>query len=78
VIGLLVFPNGEITEFQIGLIAAAGITLNLIFGVIGYLAGWPLFTKLSIWYAFFNILPLSNLDGKNRIKWTGNRIIVLY
>lgn len=61
------------TEDHIGLIAAAGITANLIFAAIGYLAGFEEFAKLSIYYAFFNILPLSNLDG-NKIFF-GNLVI---
>ena len=57
------YSFSEITEFQIGLIAAAGILANLIFAVIGYLAGWPVFAKLNIWFAFFNMIPISDLDG---------------
>jgi hypothetical protein len=68
-----IYSFSEITENQIGLIAAAGIFANLVFAVIGYLAGWPIFVKLSIWYAFFNMLPLSDLDG-NKIFF-GNLIL---
>jgi len=56
----------EMTEFHIGLIAAAGIITTLAFAVLGYLIGLPAemnFVNLSILYAFFNILPISNLDG---------------
>ncbi len=51
------------TESHIGLIAAAGIIANLVFAVIGYLLGFPEFAKISIFYAFFNMIPISNLDG---------------
>jgi Zn-dependent protease len=57
------YSFSEITEFQIGLIAAAGVLINLIFAVIGYFAGWPMFAKINIWFAFFNMIPISNLDG---------------
>lgn len=57
------YSFSEVTEFEIGLIAAAGILINLIFAIIGYSAGFPLFAKLSIWFAFFNMIPISNLDG---------------
>ncbi len=57
------YSFSEITEFQIGLIAAAGVLINLIFAVIGYFAGWPMFAKINIWLAFFNMIPISNLDG---------------
>jgi hypothetical protein len=53
----------EMTEFQIGLIAASGIIANLIFAVIGYLINFPEFSRLNIYYAFYNMLPLSELDG---------------
>lgn len=57
------YKFSEIPEFHIGLIAAAGIAANLLFAVIGYLINYPEFAKLNIYYAFFNMLPLSDLDG---------------
>ena len=60
------YSFSEINESHIGLIAAAGILANLIFAIIGYFIGLPEpmnFVKLSIWFAFFNMLPISNLDG---------------
>ena len=62
-----------IAEDHIGLIAAAGIFANLVFAVIGYLINFPEFAKLNIYYAFFNMLPLSDLDG-NKIFF-GNLIL---
>ena len=35
----------------------------LIFGVVGYFLGFQEFAKLSLGFAFFNMIPLSNLDG---------------
>jgi Zn-dependent protease len=60
------YTFSEITEFHIGLIAAAGILANLFFAVVGYLIGATEFARLNIYYAFFNMIPLSKLDG-NRI-----------
>jgi Zn-dependent protease len=57
------YSFSEMTESHIGLIAAAGIFANLVFVFIGYLLGEDLFTKLNIMFAFFNMIPLSNLDG---------------
>ncbi|MDP2629058.1 MAG: hypothetical protein Q8P15_04150 [Nanoarchaeota archaeon] len=57
------YSFSEMTEYHIGLIAASGIVANLLFAVLGYFAGFDLFTKLNIYYAFFNIIPLSDLDG---------------
>ena len=59
--GLYTFS--EMTEYHIGLIAAAGVSANLLFAVIGYLINLDEFAKLNIYYAFFNLIPLSNLDG---------------
>jgi hypothetical protein len=69
--GLYTFS--EITESHLGLIAASGIVINLILAVIGYFLGFPLFARLNIYYAFFNMLPISELDG-NRIFF-GNLIL---
>lgn len=57
------YSYSEMTEQHIGLIAASGVIANLIFAVVGYLAGFPEFSKLSIFLAFFSMIPLSDLDG---------------
>lgn len=68
------YSYSEMTEWHIALIAASGILLNLVLSVAGYLAGFTIFAKLSLFYAFFNMIPLSDLDG-NKI-FLGS--IVLY
>ncbi len=78
--GLYTFS--EITEYHLGLIAAAGIAINLILAVIGYFAGFPLFARLNVYYAFFNMLPISELDGNkiffgNLILWSFLASLVL-
>ena len=57
------YSYSEMTEYHIALIAASGILLNLVLSVAGYLAGFALFAKLSLFYAFFNMIPFSDLDG---------------
>jgi hypothetical protein len=57
------YSFSEMTEYHIALIAAAGILANLGFAVIGYFIGFSSFAKLNIYYAFFNMLPISSLDG---------------
>lgn len=57
------YSYSEMTEGHIGFIAAAGVIASLVFAVIGYLIGFPEFSKLSIFLAFFNMVPISNLDG---------------
>jgi Zn-dependent protease len=69
--GLYTFS--EMTEKHIGYIAAAGILANMIFAVIGYLIGFTEFSRLNIYYALFNLLPISNLDG-NKIFF-GNLVL---
>ena len=53
----------EMTEYHLALIAASGIFANLFFAVIGYLIGAVEFAKLNTFYAFFNMIPISKLDG---------------
>ncbi len=65
----------EMTEGHIGLIVGWGIIANLIASVIGYLIGQPEFTRISIYYAFYNMLPFGSLDGTkiffgSRVFWT--------
>ena len=69
--GLYTFS--EMTEEHMGYIAAAGIVANLIFAVIGYLMGFNEFSRLSIYYTLFNMIPISNLDG-NKIFF-GNIVL---
>ena len=57
------YSFSEISEYHIGMIAAAGITANIIFSILMYFVGLPEFAKISVYYAFFNILPISDLDG---------------
>ena len=76
------YSFSEITEAHIGLIATAGIIANLTIAVIAYFIGFQEFSKLSIFYVFFNMLPISNLDGNkiffgNLILWSFLASIVL-
>ena len=68
----------EVSEWHMAVIASAGIIINLLFAIFGYLAsgyiqGAEIFAKLSIYYAFWSIVPLSSLDG-SRILF-GSRIL---
>ncbi|MFH1311204.1 MAG: hypothetical protein ABIH65_02255 [Nanoarchaeota archaeon] len=76
------YSYSEMTESHIGLIAVAGVVANLIFAVIGYLLGYMEFSRLNIYFAFFNMLPLSDLDGNkiffgNLILWSFLAALVL-
>ena len=56
------------TDWDIAVITAAGVFVNLILSVLGYIgASWvpplALFGKLNLYYAFWSLVPLSGLDG---------------
>jgi len=78
-----VFSYTEITDWHNALIGAAGIISLLILSLIFYLIPFPNFEYLSIlstYYAFFNMLPISKLDGTqiffgSRILWITLAII---
>ena len=76
------YTYSEITESHIGFIAAAGVLASLIFAIVGYIAGFPEFSKISIILAFFNMIPISDLDGNkiffgNLILWSFLAALVL-
>ena len=57
------YSFSEMTEAQIGMIAAAGVLINLVAAIIAYFLGFPLFARMNVYFAFFSILPFSDLDG---------------
>ncbi len=72
----------EVTEWHIAWIAIWGIIINIILGIIGYVAGFETFAKLSIYYSAWSIIPLSSLDGSkiffsSRKLWVVVSVIVL-
>jgi len=67
------YSYSEITEDHMGFIAAAGVAANLLFAIIGYLIGVPEFSRINIYMAFFNMIPISDLDG-NKILF-GNKTL---
>lgn len=76
------YKYSEMTEWHLGLIATAGIVANLIFAIIGYLLGYSEFAALNAYFAFFSILPLSDLDGNkiffgSLVLWSFLAAIVL-
>lgn len=53
----------QLTEWHIAWIATWGIIFNFVLAIIGYIVGFELFTKLSIYFIAWSIIPLSGLDG---------------
>lgn len=67
----------EMTEWHNAIIGAAGIIILLILTLVTYLLPYNLeyLSKLSLYYAFWNLLPISKLDGSqiffgSRILWS--------
>ncbi len=76
------YSFSEIPEYHIGLIAAIGIFANLLFSIIGYLTGFTEFAKLSLYFTFFNMIPIADLDGNkiffgSKLLWSFIAILVL-
>jgi hypothetical protein len=79
------YSFSEMTEEHIGRIAAMGIFANLILAFIFYFIGGDfgtIFAKLNIWFVFFNMIPISDLDGNkiffgNLVLWSFLAIITL-
>lgn len=80
-----IYTFSELSEYHLGIIAAWGIFANIFLAIVAYLVGFPSemnFVKLSIYYAFFNLIPLSDLDGNkiffgSTILWAFLASIVL-
>jgi hypothetical protein len=53
----------ELTEWNISLICGTAIISLVILSILGYLFNFPIFSRLCIYFALFNLLPLGNLDG---------------
>ena len=72
----------EMTEYHLGLIAASGILVNILLSVLGYFLGYSDFARLNLYYALFNIIPISDLDGNkiffgNLVLWSFITAIIL-
>lgn len=80
-----IYSFSEMTEEHIGRIAAIGIIVNLILAGIFYFVGGgfgTIFAKLNIWFAFFNLIPISDLDGNkiffgNLVLWSFLAVVTL-
>lgn len=53
----------EMTEWHIATIGGMGIFACLVLGVVAYLLGYPDLSRYSIYFAVWNLLPISQLDG---------------
>jgi hypothetical protein len=72
----------EMTDWHTGLIGAAGIVVLFVISLIGYFANFEILAKLAAYYAFWSVVPFSNLDGTqiyfgNRVLWTVLAVIAI-
>jgi len=72
----------EMTEYHLANIVVAGIGANLLFGIIAYLINQPELARLNLYYAFFQVIPFSDLDGNklffgSLVLWSFITAIVL-
>ena len=77
-----IYSFSEVTDLHLGIIAAAGILANIVVAAIAYFLNFPEFSRISIYYACFNLIPFSDLDGNkiffgNIILWSFTAIIAL-
>lgn len=77
------FSFTEMTDWHNSLIGAAGIVAMLILSFISYwLPGTEFLARMAAFYAFFNMIPISKLDGTqifmgSRVLWYTLVIITL-
>ncbi len=72
----------SMTDWHHGLIGAAGIVSVLLVALAGYSFGLEFLFKMASYYAFWNMIPVSKLDGAqiffgNRIVWSVLAVITL-
>jgi len=53
----------DVKESDLGLISAAGFWGLLFLSFLGILLGIPMLIKYPVYYALWNLIPVSNLDG---------------
>jgi hypothetical protein len=76
------YKFSELTDTQLSFISGGGVIACLITSIIFYFGNFPEISKLAIYYAFWSLIPLGNLDGTkiffgNRIYWYTLSIITL-
>jgi len=64
----------SMTDWHNGLIGAAGVISLMLVAIISYFSEFELLTIMSSYYAFWNMIPFSKLDGTqiffgNKVLW---------
>jgi hypothetical protein len=76
------YSFSEMSEYHMAIIAALGILMNLFVSLLFYLFGFETSAKLALYYSFFNLLPIGELDGNKifygkMLWWAVLSLIVL-
>ncbi len=53
----------ELTEWHLALISLGGIVASFILALVSHLLGYNSFAMLNLYFALFNLIPFSTLDG---------------
>jgi hypothetical protein len=53
----------EVTEWHMAWIIMWALAANLVMAIIGYIAGFELFAKLSIYFIAWSLIPIAGFDG---------------
>ncbi|MBU0957331.1 MAG: hypothetical protein KKF56_00825 [Nanoarchaeota archaeon] len=77
-----VYSFAELTDRDLGLIAATGIWPMLLIVAVAYIINLPALGSLALFFAAFNLIPLGQLDGTkiffgSHIRWIIYSAIVL-
>jgi len=72
----------NISEWDLALIAIAGIFANILLAFFGRIFGFNDFAMFNLWFALFNLIPISNLDGSkiffgSRFLWIFSIIFLI-
>ena len=64
----------QVTEHHVAWMAIWALIANFVFAIGGYIMGFELFTKLSIYFIAWSVIPIGNLDGSKilfggQTKW---------
>ncbi len=64
----------QVTEWHMAWIVVWALTANFIVAIVGYVAGFELFAKLSIYFIAWSTIPIPGLDGSkiffsSKILW---------
>ena len=63
----------EMTDWHNALIGASAIVVLLVISLVGYIGNFEVLAKLAAYYAFWNMIPFSDLDGTQ--IYFGNKVL---